>query len=312
MSFEPLVSVVIPVFNGERHLEACLGSVLGQTYENIEVVVADQASTDRSIEIVQSFADQRVRLLPKPTEQLDLHANWARGLAATTGELVKIVCHDDLLLPDCLTVQVELLRRYPTAVLVCCRRKIIDDEDRVLLKARGLGHLAGSRDTRVIDARGLARACTRQGANLLGEPVGVLIRRVALPHPLFDPRWRYTIDIDFYFRCLGENDAVLDRRVLCCFRVSPRQLSAVLARSQAKELRAFLSELALRYPDDVSDSDVRLGVARAELLAHARRTLYWQIRMRSLIASIRKPKTTGHGPPIGRVGHEVTSNHIGR
>ena len=139
-------------------LEACLGSV-GPAYENIEVVVADQASTDRSIEIVQSFADQRVRLLPKPTEQLDLHANWARGLAATTGELVKIVCHDDLLLPHCSTVQVELLRRYPTAVLVCCRRKIIDDEDRVLLKARGLGHLAGSRDTRVIE-------CSRASASM--------------------------------------------------------------------------------------------------------------------------------------------------
>ena len=133
----------------------------------------------------------------------------------------------------------------------------------------------------------------------------MLIRRVARPHPLFDPRWRYTIDIDFYFRCLGENDAVLDRRVLCCFRVSPRQLSAVLARSQAKELRSSL--WSWRFATPMMCPIPMSGSAwRGQSCSPAgRRTLYWQIRMRSLIASIRKPKTTGHGPPMVCMGHET-------
>jgi hypothetical protein len=140
--------------------------------------------------------------------------------------------------------------------------------------------------TQLTDGGALAHACTRAGANLLGEPVNVLLRRSALPQPLFDPRWVYTIDIEFYLRCLQDNPAVVDERVLCCFRVSPQQLSAVLAKGQAKELRAFFLELARRYPDDVSDTDVRLGVARSQLLAQARRILYFQMRARQLVARL--------------------------
>jgi glycosyltransferase involved in cell wall biosynthesis len=300
---EPLVSVVIPVLNGERHLAACLESILGQTYQHIEVVIADQSSTDRSIEIVRSFADPRIRLLPTPSESLDLHANWARAFNAATGEFVKMVGHDDLLLPDCLSVQVELLEKHPTAVLACGRRRMIDDDDKVLIKARGLGRMARA-GTSVTNGRALARACTRAGANLLGEPVNVLFRRSELPRPLFDPHWVYTIDVELYFRCLQDGDAVVDGRVVCSFRVSPNQLSAVLAKGQAKELRRLFSELATRYPEDVSNADVRLGVLRAQLLAEARRILYWQMRTRSAIAHWREPAEASgrhNGPDASEV-----------
>jgi glycosyltransferase involved in cell wall biosynthesis len=283
MSNEPLVSVVIPVFNGEQHLEACLKSVVEQTYPRIEVVISDQASTDRSVEVIRSFTDSRIRLLPKPTERLDLHGNWTRVVEASTGNLVKLVCQDDLLNPDCLSVQAQLLSDHPTAVLACGRRRIINEKDEVLIKSRGLGQLATS-GTRLIDGSQLARACVRAGANLLGEPVNVLIRRSALPQPLFDPRWVYAIDIEFYLRCLQGERAVVDDRTLCSFRVSPRQLSAVLARKQAKELRVLFSELAVRYPDDVSSADVRVGQVRAQVLAQARRVLYWQMRTRASLA----------------------------
>lgn len=283
VSAGPLVSVVIPVLNGERHLEACLRSVLEQTYQPIEVVVADQASTDRSIEIVRSFADPRIRLLPVPTEQLNLHSNWARGIEAATGELIKLVCQDDLILPDCVSVQVELLGKYPTAVLACGRRRMIDDKDKVLIEARGLGRFAQAA-SQLVDGGTLARACTRAGANLLGEPVNVLFRRSALPKRLFDSRWIYTIDIEFYLRCLQYGEVVVDSRVLCCFRVSPNQLSAVLARGQAKELRSLFSELGRRYPSDVSKADIRLGAIRSQLLAWARSVLYWKMRTDSRVA----------------------------
>jgi len=298
MSAEPLVSVVIPVLNGERHLEACLNSVVRQTYQHIEVVVADQTSTDRSVEIVRSFGDTRIRLLPTHSEPLDLHANWARGISASTGELVKLVCQDDLLLPECLSVQVDLLGQHPKAALVCGRRRIINDDNKILIKARGLGNLVKG-DTRVTDGRALARACTRAGANLLGEPVNVLIRRSALPQPLFNPRWIYTIDIEFYLRCLEDKEAIVDGRVLCSFRVSPKQLSAVLAKGQAKELRALFTELARRYPDDVSAVDVRIGTVRAQLLAQARRILYWQMRTQSLLIHPTGTKHSEESAPHG-------------
>ncbi|MCU1492520.1 MAG: glycosyl transferase [Acidimicrobiaceae bacterium] len=287
MSVEPLVSVVVPVLNGERHLTECLGSVLGQSYENLEVVVADNASSDDTGDVIRSFADRRVRILPMPVEPVSLHDNWSRGLDAATGDLVKIVCHDDVLTPDCVAVQVDLLQRHPSAVLASARRRIIDDQGGVLIRARGLGSLPKPTGTRLIGGAELARACTRAGANLLGEPAGVLIRRSALPAPLFDSRWHYTIDVEFYMRSVGLANAVVDSRVLCSFRVSPHQLSASLASEQAAELKRFFAELARRYPDQVSRRDVRLGTARARLLAEARRALYQQMRVRALVARSR-------------------------
>ena len=311
------MSVVIPVLNGERHLEACLKSVLGQTYQPIEVVVADQASTDRSLEIVRKLADPRIRLLPPPSEKLDLHSNWARAIEAATGELVKLVCQDDLLLPDCISVQVELLGKYPDAVLACGRRRMIDDQDRVLIKARGLGRFAKAAP-QLIDGGALARACTRAGANLLGEPVNVLFHRSALPPTLFDPRWVYTIDVEFYLRFLGSKEAILDNRVLCCFRVSPNQLSAVLASGQAKELRALFSDLARRYPGDISKTDVRLGAVRSQLLALARRVLYLKMRTYARAGDWRgrpgpapQPVASGNvGPPPMVAAAEVETDGL--
>ena len=291
MNAEPLVSLAIPVFNGEAHLRACIKSLLAQTYENFEIVVSDQDSTDRSREIIGTFADPRVRLLPRSREPLNLHSNWARAVKAGEGELVKIVCQDDLLLPDCLSVQVDLLSQHPRATLVCGRRRIIDDQDKVLFARRGLAQLLKDGETRTIGGPVLARACARAGSNLLGEPVGVLVRRSALPEPLFDPRWNYTIDLGFYMGCLGDDDAVIDSRVLSCFRVSPKQLSAVLARTQATEFHDFLSEMARRYPEQVSAADVRLGAARARLLAQARQVLYKKMRLATALADRRGQRT---------------------
>jgi glycosyltransferase involved in cell wall biosynthesis len=279
-----------------------MASVLGQSYDNIEVVVADQSSSDRSLEVVESFADPRVRVLPPPTGPLSLHDNWARGLAAATGDLVKIVCQDDLLAPECLAVQVELMRQHPTAVLTCGRRQIIDNQGKTLIKARGLGKLLKSTTNGVVSGGTVAHACTRAGANLLGEPANVLIRREALPDPLFDPDWHYTIDVEFYMRCLGPYDAVVDSRVVCSFRVSPQQLSAVLAKGQASELRRFFTELQHRYPKDVADSDVRWGAARSQLLARARRLLYLQMRFSAALSPRRvDPRGRPHGPQVAQL-----------
>ncbi len=287
---DPLVSVVVPALNGERHIEGSVASALNQTYTNIEVVVSDAGSTDRTAEIVRSFDDSRVRLLVGPVGEPGIHANWTRGVAAARGDFVKILCHDDLLFPHCLAVQTQLLLRNPRAVLASGRRQIINDNGDVLIKARGLSGLTKGEQPLVTDGGSLARACTRAGTNLLGEPASVLVRRSALPELLFDPRWRYAIDLDFYLRCLEHGDAVLDSRVLCSFRVSPKQLSAVLTKSQAREMKALFAETALRYPHHVSDADVRLGSARALLLAQARRMLYRQMRMRSPGTRPRNPE----------------------
>jgi glycosyltransferase involved in cell wall biosynthesis len=276
----PLVSVIVPVLNGERHLAACIASILRQSYRNFELIIADNASSDGTAEIIQRFDDPRIRVLTRPREQLSLHVNWSRAVREGTGEFVKIVCHDDVLFEECLEAQVALFQRFPTAALAACRRRIIDDEDRVVIRSRGLGKLMRRGATRLIAGPTLASACTRSGTNLLGEPASTLIRRSALPEPLFDSRWNYALDIEFYMRCVGERFAALDRRTLCAFRVGPHQLSARLGSRQASEMRAFFKQMLNNFPASVTPADVRIGTIRSQLIVQARRTLYLGMRIR--------------------------------
>jgi glycosyltransferase involved in cell wall biosynthesis len=273
-----LVSIVVPVLNGERHIEECLNSLCGQTFSDIEIVVSLNSSIDRTAAIVHSCDDARIRVLPEVSSLLSVQENWSRGLAAARGEFVKIVCHDDLLAPEAIAVQVDLLRGHPGAALTASRRRIIDDNGAVLIRSRGLGSLVGSSDVREVGAGEVARACTRAGTNLLGEPADVLIRRTALPEPLFEARWRYTIDLAFYLRCLRSGNAVLDRRVLASFRASPTQLSAVIATDQVREFDALMKELLQRYPGEVRNGDVRRGFLAARIITTGRRALYLKMR----------------------------------
>src|ERR687893_681850 len=89
----PLVSCIVPVFNGERYLQAALDSIFAQTYRSLEVLVVDDGSTDNTAAIVGSYGD-RVRYL-----QQDNHGPSAarnRGIEAATCEFIAFLDADDL------------------------------------------------------------------------------------------------------------------------------------------------------------------------------------------------------------------------
>jgi glycosyltransferase involved in cell wall biosynthesis len=111
----PLVTVVIPVFNRERTVVAAIESVLRQTYQSIEVIVVDDASTDGSIDAVRSVSDPRVRLVEAGTNR---GAAGARnlGIAMATGEFVAFQDSDDEWLPTKLQRQMDLFESRTVAV----------------------------------------------------------------------------------------------------------------------------------------------------------------------------------------------------
>jgi glycosyltransferase involved in cell wall biosynthesis len=114
----PRVSVGLPVFNGENFLEAAIGSVLGQDFADFELVVCDNASTDRTAVIARDFAasDRRLRY-HRNERNLGAAPNYNRAFALSTGELFKWLSHDDRLEPGYLTATVAALDAAPEAVL---------------------------------------------------------------------------------------------------------------------------------------------------------------------------------------------------
>jgi CDP-glycerol glycerophosphotransferase len=104
-----LVSVVVPMYQVEAYLERCLDSVVAQSYQNLEVVLVDDGSTDRTAEIARGYVerDPRFRLVQRPNGGLGAARNT--GLAACTGELLAFLDSDDSLPPDAYRKMVRTL-----------------------------------------------------------------------------------------------------------------------------------------------------------------------------------------------------------
>jgi len=115
----PTVSVVMPVFNRERFVGEAVQSILSQTFANLELIVVDDGSTDRTSEILRSFADPRLHVIRQ--ENRGIGAAMNTGLRAVRGEYVARLDSDDVWLPDMLEAQLRVLEAHPHAGLVYAR-----------------------------------------------------------------------------------------------------------------------------------------------------------------------------------------------
>jgi len=120
----PLVSIVIPVFNGERYLRESLDSVLGQTYPRIEVLVIDDASTDGTAAIIASYGD-RVRSY-RQSKNRGIYGNSNDGIAWASGAYIATYHADDVYEPTIVEQEVAFLERHPEAGAVFCQDIFID------------------------------------------------------------------------------------------------------------------------------------------------------------------------------------------
>jgi glycosyltransferase involved in cell wall biosynthesis len=235
MAVTPLVSVVVPIFNGLPYLIEAIDSVLAQTYSNVELVLVDGGSSDGSREWVEAFDHPRVikDYLPKGTPAA---GTWTRACELATGEYVKLLCQDDLLHPMAIAMQVTDLEKTPSAGLAIAQRDIIDAHGKVLSKARGC---AGLKAGRVNGVHALEVGAWK-GTNIFGEPVAVLFRssymRDALPWVDEQP---FLLDMFFYAKILKSSDAVVRLQSIGAFRISSSSWSTRLVKAQRQQFIAW-------------------------------------------------------------------------
>ena len=283
----PRVSVVVPSYNNARFIEATLDSVLAQTFTDFELVVADHSSTDDTWMLLQRYSDDpRVRLLVTPAGG-GAERNWNRVTDAATGELVKLVCGDDILYPEMLARQVEAFDTFdvqPTTVpgpqglvaMAASPRDIVDASGRSVVRNLGLGGLKGR-----VSGRVALRRSVLAGANIFGEPCCVLLRASVLRTI---GGWHgspgFMIDQATYCRALLHGDLVSTPGPLAAFRLSNTQLSVQLAKEQAQSAAEMHRQLAAMSPGLLSTADVRRGNAMAGVRAAQRRLLYMYLGRR--------------------------------
>lgn len=127
----PRVSMGMPVYNGEEYLERAIDSLLAQDYEDFELIISDNGSTDRTEEICRSYAarDPRIRYV-REEENHGASWNFNRAFELARGEYFRWACHDDTCEPTHLSRCVEALDKAPDSVaLVYTRTMLIDEHD---------------------------------------------------------------------------------------------------------------------------------------------------------------------------------------
>ena len=109
---KPLISIIIPVYNAEKYLPNCLDSVINQTYKNLEIILVDDGSTDKSSEICDEYAqkDFRIKLIHKENGGVSSARN--AGLALVSGDYIAWVDSDDFVAPDYIEYMYKLLKEY--------------------------------------------------------------------------------------------------------------------------------------------------------------------------------------------------------
>jgi glycosyltransferase involved in cell wall biosynthesis len=133
VSAVPRLTIGLPVYNGENYLAEAIEALLGQTYDNFELIIADNASTDGTADICRRYAreDPRVRHLRHP-ENIGLARNHNCLVAEARGELFKWGSHDDLYGRDLLRLCVEALDDRPDIVLAHSWTALIDGSGQVI------------------------------------------------------------------------------------------------------------------------------------------------------------------------------------
>ena len=223
-SDSPKVSVITPVYNGEAYLAQAIASILGQSFDDFEYWLVDDASTDGTAAILQDYAarDCRVRLLRNP---INLHQSGAinTALQEATGDYIAILDADDIAHPERLARQVAFLEIHPSVGVV------------------------GSQ-VQGIDAQGLPRGDTRFPTDpqysrwviFFGTPVlhsAAMVRRELFSAIKgYSRRWRYANDYSLWAELIKRTDISNVPETLVSYRRHGQQISSASNRPQTAEV----------------------------------------------------------------------------
>ena len=263
----PLVSVVTPVYNGQRYLQECIESVLAQTYPNWEFVIVNNCSADRTLDIAQNYADKDKRINVKSNDHfvgvIENH-NIAFQSIAEQSTYCKVVSADDWLYPECIEKLVEVAESSPTIGIV----------GSYSINANGIPWIGLPYDTTVFDGRQVCRLYLLGAIDAFGTPSTVLYRSTLIRSrcPFF-PGSSNNGDLGACLSCLESNDFAFVHQILSFERIHDDAINAKLRSYDGFLLdrMEFLTEYGPKYltHDELEDRMDELLREYYEFLAAA-------------------------------------------
>ena len=238
--FLPKVSVMIITYNQEDLIAETIESVISQDYENLEIIVADDASTDRTVEIISDYVKRYPgKVVPVFNQKnLGITGNSNSAFFACTGELIAVLGGDDLFLPGKISAQVKLFKNLEVVLSYHSVEIFLHQTEEVFFTTNTTSNEDLNDAYDIISKGGIPGASS------------VMVRRSACPGHGFDPQFPVVSDWIFYIEVAMRGRVEKLRGVYGRYRKHGKGASESTYKLLSESLRT-LDVIQQRYPNDV-------------------------------------------------------------
>jgi len=257
---QALVSICIPTYNGAAYLAEALQSAIGQTYPHLEIVVSDDASTDATLEIVESF---------KHKTQIPIHivhhtpsgigANWNHCMQKAQGEYIKFLFQDDVLMPDCVEKMVAAAEQHPQAGMIASKRTFLKDSSVDNLEMEIWIKVFGNLQSQLFKDKNLNHYWVTKALfksvffrlsplNKIGEPSVTLIKSAVVKKiGTFRTDLKQVLDYEYWYRLLKKYPILILDEELVKFRLHSNQATQINKKQSIDDYEIFEKILYKNY-----------------------------------------------------------------
>lgn len=246
---KPRVTVLMPVYNGEKFLREAIESILNQTFSDFELLVIDDGSKDASAGIIKSYTDRRIRIIQNPGNK-GLIYTLNKGLELAEGEYVARMDSDDISLPRRLERQVRVMDENPDLGICGTWFDFINQDYKVRHPV----------ESPYIKVHLLVNTA-------FGHPTVMLRNRILKEYQLFyDGKYKHSEDYEFFSRLSDKVECYNVPEVLLRYRDHPEQVSQLFWREQGEVVDRIRIEriLALGLNPTDEEREVHLALVKAD------------------------------------------------
>jgi glycosyltransferase involved in cell wall biosynthesis len=216
-----LFSILIANYNRENYLRECLNSILLQTYQNIEIVIVDDGSTDSSVEIIQEFTnkDPRIRFFPQPINR-GCGSAMKKCADLALGKWFGYLGSDDVLLPEAVDILVEGHLLAPDCGIVCTTHYVCDEKLNIQRKAYGAEKIPPD------------ESYLSYGKGITG--IASFAKDFYQRTGGIDPQFKRAVDQDIYYKMEEVSKVLFIDKPTCLYRVNDQGISTKRNISKAR------------------------------------------------------------------------------
>jgi|AGTN01.2.fsa_nt_gi Glycosyltransferases involved in cell wall biogenesis len=252
----PSISICLPVFNGSRFLGIAIESVLNQEFDDFELIIIDDCSTDDSEDVVARYLHDPRVIYSRNQQRLGLFRNYNECMNRSRAPFVKLFAQDDVFAPSLLNRMRDVLDSEPNVALVSVAKRWIDSEGQAI-EPRWPNEKAITRkfdqDT-CVSRQELFKDTISSFVNWAGEPSTIMLRREAIDKG-FDSQFRQIGDLEYWYRVLRHGDYYYIADRLCDFRIHNRSATS---RNTPLAVLCDYTILGMKYQDDLKEIGLSL------------------------------------------------------